>query len=107
MNKSIAFLISVLLFLVAAQSSFAQMRSDPSGTWGGTMTTEVGTSGIELTLARKTSGWNATMKLRTIQGQELAPVISEHEKKGAQIFCSPLNQHQCGDIRGGDWRGKT
>jgi len=50
------------------------MRSDPSGTWGGTMVTAEGTGGLELTLSRAGAEWQATMRLR-LSGQELAPTI--------------------------------
>ena len=84
MNKSRAYLASVLL-LGGVQLASAQMKSDPTGSWGGTMTTEAGTSGIELTLSREMSGWKATMKLRPPQGQEIAPAVQDLVLKGADI----------------------
>ena len=90
MSKSIAYFVSFVLMLGAAQFALAQMRSDPSGTWGGTMTTEAGTSGLEITLVRDRSGWQATMKLRA-QGQEVAPTVQELRINGAEIsFAAPV-----------------
>ena len=50
------------------------MRSDPSGTWGGTMATDEGTGGLELTLSRAGAEWRATMRFR-LSGQEMSPTI--------------------------------
>ncbi len=49
------------------------------------MTTEAGTTGIELTLAREVSGWRATMKMRPPQGQEISPTVQDLALKGADI----------------------
>jgi hypothetical protein len=50
------------------------MISDPAGTWGGTITTDEGPGGLELTLAHDGSAWKATMKLR-LSGNDFAPAV--------------------------------
>lgn len=49
------------------------------------MTTDAGTSGVEITLTRQASRWTATMKLRPPQGQEIAPLVGQLKIKGADI----------------------
>ena len=82
MSKSIAYFVSLLLILFAAQGAFAQMRSDPSGTWAGPLATDAGPGGLEITLSRAGAEWQATMKLRHA-GEEVRPTVRdlkiEHE----------------------------
>lgn len=78
-------LIALTIFLSLALLASAQMKSDPVGTWGGGMTTEVGTSGVELTLMHDGPGWKATMKLRPPQGQEIAPPVKDLRINDARI----------------------
>jgi hypothetical protein len=93
MIKSLAYFVSLCVILCVAQVALAQMKSDPSGSWGGSMTTEAGTSGLEITLARDRSGWHATMKLRA-QGQEVAPVVQDLRINRADIsFAAPLGRN--------------
>lgn len=94
MIKSLAYFVSLLVILCAAQFALAQMKSDPTGTWGGTMTMEAGTrSGLELTLVRDRSGWQATMKLR-VQGQEVAPVVQDLRISGPDIsLAAPVGRN--------------
>jgi hypothetical protein len=81
MTKQIALTIFLSLTLLGS----AQMKSDPVGTWGGSMTTEAGTSGIELTLVHDGPGWKATMKLRPPQGQEITPPVKDLRINDADI----------------------
>src|ERR1051325_2471713 len=75
--RSLASLICLGLMLgVLPFASGQSMRSDPSGAWGGTIVTDEGTGGLELTLSRAGAAWRATMKLR-LSGQELTPAIEE------------------------------
>jgi hypothetical protein len=93
MIKSLAYFVSLCVMLCVAQVALAQMKSDPTGSWGGSMTTKAGTSGLEITLARDRSGWHATMKLRA-QGQEVAPVVQDLRINRADIsFAAPLGRN--------------
>ena len=84
MIKFRAYFVLVAIILLVTFATLAQMKSDPTGTWGGAMTTEAGTSGLELTLARDASGWKATVKV-SAQGQEIAPPVQELQIKDADI----------------------
>ena len=84
MIKFRAYFVLVAIILLVTFATLAQMKSDPSGRWGGAMTTEAGTSGLELTLARDASGWKATVKV-SAQGQEIAPPVQELQIKDADI----------------------
>ena len=84
MIKSLAYFVSLLVILCAAQLAVAQMRSDPSGIWAGPMTTDEGPGGLEITLANDGSRWKASMKLR-LRGQEITPVVHDLKLSGAQI----------------------
>jgi hypothetical protein len=86
-------LFAVYCLLCAIPPAFSQMKSDPTGCWGGTMTTEAGTSGIEIKLAHAASRWNATMKLRPPQGREIAPVVQELELSQADISFTAQRPH--------------
>lgn len=90
MKKSIA-----VLFLIIYSVSFAaaQMKSDPTGTWGGTMATDAGPGGLEITLKRDTSRWNASIKLR-LEGRETAPAVHDLKISGAEIsFAADLDRN--------------
>ena len=76
------FAVCCLLFQLAS----AQMRSDPTGTWGGAMTTEVATTGIELTLSRDAVGWKATLRARTPQGELMWPLKALQINNGEISF---------------------
>lgn len=84
MTKFRAYFVVFAIILFVTFVTLAQMKSDPTGTWGGAMTTEAGTSGLELTLARDASGWKATTKVRA-QGQEIAPPLQDLQIKDAEI----------------------
>lgn len=93
MNKLLACFLSLVLVLYAATFVPAQMKSDPTGTWGGAMTTDVGPGGLEITLARDASGWTATMKFH-LEGQEAAPAVRELKISGAEIaFAADLDRN--------------
>jgi len=74
MIKKLSCHLSLALMLTLSFTAPAQMRSDPSGTWGGTIVTAEGTGGLELTLSRTGTEWRATMRLR-LSGQELTPAV--------------------------------
>lgn len=63
MNKSLAYFFSLILMVCAAQFVAAQMKSDPSGAWGGALATDAGPGGLEITLARDGVQWKGTMKV--------------------------------------------
>jgi len=84
MSKSIACFISFAVFLGAALFALAQMRSDPTGTWAGPMTTDEGPGGLEITLAHEGSQWKASMKIR-LGGQEITPTVHDLKIAGAEI----------------------
>jgi len=91
MKKSIT-LISLLLTLWWTLGS-AQMKSDPTGTWGGAMATDAGPGGLEITLKRNASQWNASMKLR-LDGRETAPAVRDLKISGADIsFTADLDRN--------------
>lgn len=84
MNKSLAYCFSLLLIFCAAQFATAQMRSDPTGTWGGSLATDAGPGGLEITLARDGTQWKASMKFR-LEGQESAPTVRDLRISGSDI----------------------
>jgi hypothetical protein len=84
MTKFRAYFVVLAIILFVSFVTLAQMKSDPTGSWGGSMTTEAGTSGLELSLARDASGWKATIKVRA-QGQEVGPPVQELQIKDADI----------------------
>ena len=90
MMRSLAKLVSKVVVLCLVHATPDQMKSDPTGAWGGTMTTEAGTSGLEITLSRDSAGWKATVKVRA-QGQEIAPAVQDLRINDADIsFAVPL-----------------
>src|SRR5882672_9729027 len=87
MSKSIAYFIYFVVILGAAQFASAQMRSDPTGTWAGPMTTDEGPGGLEITLTHERSQWKASMKIR-LGGQEITPMVHDLKIAGAAISCA-------------------
>jgi len=71
MIRSLACLVTLLVLLCVPHATSAQMKSDPTGTWRGAMTTEVATTGLEFTLSRDAKGWKATIKAHPPSGQEI------------------------------------
>src|SRR4030095_3995976 len=71
MNRLSLACLSPVILLCVTHATSAQMKSDPTGTWAGAMTTEVATTGIEFTLTRDATGWKATIKARPASGQEI------------------------------------
>jgi hypothetical protein len=55
-----------------------------SGSFGGTMVTEAGPSGVQIALTREGADWKATMKLRA-QGEGVAPAVQGLTIKGQDI----------------------
>lgn len=93
MNKARACFFSMVLIIFAVQLGSAQMKSDPTGTWGGAMATDAGPGGLEITLKRVASQWNATMKLR-LEGRETAPAVRDLKISGADIsFTADLDRN--------------
>src|SRR6266550_3227620 len=86
MMKSFAYLISLLVILCAAQLAPAQMRSDPTGTWAGSMMTDEGQGGLEITLTREGPQWKASMKIR-LGGQEIMPTVHDLKITGGEMSC--------------------
>jgi len=84
MKKSLVYSLPLLLVLCLAQCSLAQMKSDPTGTWGGAIATDAGPGGLEITLATEASQWKASMKIR-LEGQELAPTVRDLKMNRAEI----------------------
>ncbi|HEY2971662.1 MAG TPA: hypothetical protein VGJ48_04060 [Pyrinomonadaceae bacterium] len=84
MIKSHAYFVSLLVILCAAQFAFAQMRSDPRGTWAGPMTTDEGPGGLEIAIAHDGSQWKASMKIR-LGGQEITPTVHDLRIDGAEL----------------------
>jgi hypothetical protein len=84
MCKAFAYLVSALLIACAAQLAPAQMKSDPTGTWAGSMTTDEGPGGLEITLRREASQWKASMKFR-LGGQEITPAVHDVKINDADI----------------------
>jgi len=86
MYKSRACFVFLVVILGAFQLVVAQpgMRSDPTGTWAGAMTTDEGSGGMEITLARAGSEWQASTKLR-FEDQEIAPALTDLKIAGADI----------------------
>ncbi|HWN08083.1 MAG TPA: DUF4350 domain-containing protein [Pyrinomonadaceae bacterium] len=93
MNKPRAYFFSLVLIIFAAQFGAAQMKSDPTGTWGGTMTTDAGPGGLEITLKRDAFQWKASMKFR-LEGEEAAPAVRDLRISGAEIsFAADLDRN--------------
>ncbi len=84
MNKSLVYFFSILLIFCAAPFAPGQMKSDPSGTWGGAMITDAGPGGLEITLAHDGSQWKASVKFR-LEGQETTPAVRDLKIEGAAI----------------------
>jgi hypothetical protein len=61
------------------------MKSDPSGTWRGAMTTEVATTGLEFTLSRDAKGWKAKIKARPPSGQDIDWPVQDLQIADANI----------------------
>jgi hypothetical protein len=94
MHKPIAYFFSLLLIFCAAQSGTAQMKSDPTGTWGGAVASDAGPGGMEITLARNGSNWKASMKFR-LEGRETTPAVENLIISGAEIsFTADLDRNQ-------------
>lgn len=70
------FCLAVILNLVLLVTAQSQMKADRTGTWGGSMTTEAGTSGLEIKLSRDGADWKATLKIRA-QGLDADIPVSE------------------------------
>jgi len=87
MIKSQAYFVSLLAILCAAQFAFAQMRSDPSGSWAGPITTDEGPGGLEIALAHDGSQWKASLKIR-LGGQEITPTVHDLKIDGAELSCA-------------------
>ena len=62
----------------------AQIKSDPSGKWGGSMNTDEGRGGMELTLAHDAATWKAILKFR-LGNQEILPVVESVKIDNADI----------------------
>ncbi len=93
MKKSIT-LLPMFLIICAASFVAAQMKSDPTGTWGGAMTTDAGPGGLEITLKRDASQWNASVKLR-LEGRETAPAVRDLKISGGAInFSADLDRNR-------------
>lgn len=94
MNKLIACFFSLLLIFCAARSATAQMKSDPTGTWGGAVASDAGPGGMEITLARDGANWKGSMKFR-LEGQEATPAVENLSISGADIsFNANLDRTQ-------------
>src|SRR5882672_7952496 len=87
MIKSLVYFVSLLVIVCAAQFALAQMKSDPTGTWAGPMTTDEGAGGLEITLAHEGSQWKASMKIR-LGGQEITPTVHDLKIDGAALSCA-------------------
>lgn len=93
MNKSLAYLFSLFLILSLSHLGTAQMKSDPSGTWGGALATDAGPGGLEITLVRDGAQWKASMKFR-LEGQEATPAVHDLKISGAEIsFAADLDRN--------------
>jgi hypothetical protein len=81
-----ALFVSLVVILCAFQLTLAQtgMHSDPTGTWAGSMTTDEGPGGLEITLTREASQWKASMKFR-FGGQEITPAVHDVKINDADI----------------------
>jgi hypothetical protein len=82
MFKSLTFFF-VFAILCTPRFMLAQSPNF-SGSFGGTMVTEAGPSGVQITLAREGENWKATMKLRA-QGEGVVPGIQGLTIKGQDI----------------------
>ena len=87
MNKLVVYFVSILLVVCAAPLAMAQMKSDPTGTWGGPITTDAGPGGLEITLTHDGPQWKASMKFR-LEGQETTPAVRDLKIDGADISFS-------------------
>jgi len=76
MIKSLTYFVSLLVIVCTVQSALAQMRSDPTGTWAGPMTTDEGPGGLEITLAHDGPQWKANMKIR-LGGEEIPTAVHD------------------------------
>jgi|SRR6185437_2819905 len=85
MTSSLACLVTLLVLLCVGHAAIAQMKSDPTGTWRGAMTTEVETTGLEFTLSRDAKGWKATMKAHPPSGQEIDWPVRDLQISDADI----------------------
>jgi len=85
MNQRSLHIIIPLILLAITQTAAAQMKSDPTGTWRGVMTTEVATTGLEFTLSRDAAGWKATIKARPPSGQEIDLPVHDLQITDADI----------------------
>lgn len=85
MTSSLACLAILIVLLCVGHPASAQMKSDPTGTWRGAMTTEVATTGLEFTLSRDAKGWKATIKARPPSGQEIDWPVQDLQIADANI----------------------
>ena len=82
MIKSLAYFFA---FAVLCTPHFALAQSPNfSGSFGGTMVTEAGPSGVQITLTREGADWKAMMKLRA-QGEGVAPAVQGLTINGQEI----------------------
>jgi len=82
--KKLAYFFSLFLILCASHVSNAQMKSDPSGLWGGTILTNAGSGGLEITLARDGAAWKASMKY-WLEDKDAAPTVRDLKISGSEI----------------------
>jgi hypothetical protein len=81
MMKSLAY----VLFIAVICSTLAMAQTaNFSGSFGGTMVTEAGPSGLQITLSRAGQDWKATMKLRA-QGDGVTPDVQGLKIAGPEI----------------------
>jgi len=85
MTWSLACLVTLLVVLCVGHTALAQMKSDPTGTWRGAMTTEVATTGLEFTLSRDAKGWKAMMKAHPPSGHEVDWPVQDLQITDANI----------------------
>ncbi|HMF56329.1 MAG TPA: hypothetical protein VK619_08290 [Pyrinomonadaceae bacterium] len=81
MRRPFSFLLSLFLILCFIPSALAQ---DFGGRWAGPMQTDEGPGGLEISLTRNGSQWQAAMKMR-LEGQEVEPVVGEVQVNGSEI----------------------
>jgi phage gp46-like protein len=85
MIRSLACVITLSILLCVTHAVCAQMKSDPTRTWRGAMTTEVATTGLEFTLSRDAKSWKATIKARQPSGQEIDWPVQDLQITDANI----------------------
>ena len=85
MTSSLVCSATLIALLCVGHPASAQMKSDPTGTWRGAMTTEVATTGLEFTLSRDAKGWKATIKARPPAGQEIDWPVQDLQIADANI----------------------